>query len=81
MASQPDAQEPGKPAADLSETLSQMIMGFRVTQIIYVAAKLSIPDLLKSGPQSVEALAQATGHPCAFPLPPIARPGRQWDIR
>jgi hypothetical protein len=38
-----------------------MIMGFRVTQIIYVAAKLSIADLLEAGPQTVDALAQSTG--------------------
>ena len=61
MASQPDAHEPGKASTDPSETLSQMIMGFRVTQIIYVAAKLSIADLLKPGSQTVDALAQSTG--------------------
>src|SRR5438045_6138680 len=61
MTLQPDAQEPSEPAVDASRTLGQMIMGFRVTQLIYVAAKLSIADLLKGGPKSVDALAEATG--------------------
>jgi ubiquinone/menaquinone biosynthesis C-methylase UbiE len=56
MSSQYDAGEQG-PA---SHKLSQMIMDFRFTQMLYVAAKLSIADLLKDGPQSVEALAQTT---------------------
>jgi hypothetical protein len=46
---------------EASEKLSQMIMGFRLTQMISVAARLSIADRLKDGPQSVDALAQATG--------------------
>lgn len=40
--------------------LSQMINGFKITQMIYVAAKLSIADLLQSGSRSSEELADAT---------------------
>jgi O-methyltransferase domain/Dimerisation domain len=44
-----------------------MIMGFRVTQLIYVAAKLGIADQLRLGPQSVDALAGVSGaHPRAL---------------
>jgi hypothetical protein len=41
--------------------LTDMIMGFRTTQLIHVAAKLGIADLLNDGPRHSEALAQATG--------------------
>ena len=60
MATHTDAQSQGNPSRDTSQTLARMIMGFRVSQMIYVAAKLGIADLLKDGPQSADALAQAT---------------------
>jgi hypothetical protein len=41
--------------------LTQMMMGYRVTQLIYVAAKLGIADLLGNGPRSVGEMARATG--------------------
>jgi O-methyltransferase domain/Dimerisation domain len=41
--------------------LQQLIQGFQVTQCMYVAAKLSIADLLKDGPRTSEELAQVTG--------------------
>jgi len=41
--------------------LSQMLLGNRVQQAIYVAAKLGIADLLKDGPKGSEELAQAAG--------------------
>jgi O-methyltransferase domain/Dimerisation domain len=41
--------------------LFQMATGYWVSQVIYVAAKLGIADLLKDGPQSCVALATATG--------------------
>ena len=49
--------------ADVSAaaTLRQLIMGFRVTQLIYVAAKLGLADHLEQGPQTPHALAQAVG--------------------
>ena len=44
--------------------LTQMLLGNRVQQAIYVAAKLGIADLLVDGPMGAEALAQATSaHP------------------
>lgn len=42
-------------------TMLQMINGYHVSQMIYVAAKLGIADLLKVGPQGVDELAEATG--------------------
>jgi SAM-dependent methyltransferase len=41
--------------------LRQLIMGFRASQMIYVAAKLGLADHLESGPQTADALAQAVG--------------------
>ncbi len=40
--------------------LLQMITGYWTSQAIYVAAKLGIADLLKSGPKSCELLAEFT---------------------
>src|SRR5437867_7203724 len=44
-----------------SATLLQMITGYWTAQVIYVAAKLGLADLLKDGPRSSDQLAQATG--------------------
>lgn len=42
-------------------------MGFRATQLVHVAAKLGIADLLQDGPQPVSALATAVrAHPRAL---------------
>jgi DNA-binding IclR family transcriptional regulator len=41
--------------------LSQMLLGNRIQQAIYVAAKLGIADLLKDGPKGSEELAQTIG--------------------
>jgi hypothetical protein len=49
------------PTLATATTLQQMIMGFRVTQLIYVAAKLGLADHLQQGPLSPELLAQAVG--------------------
>jgi ubiquinone/menaquinone biosynthesis C-methylase UbiE len=40
--------------------LNQLICGYWHSQCIYIAAKLGIADLLKSGPQSVDDLAKQT---------------------
>ncbi|HEX8847727.1 MAG TPA: methyltransferase [Pyrinomonadaceae bacterium] len=40
--------------------LLQMITGAWISQLIYVAARLRIADLLKDGPKSADELAQAT---------------------
>ena len=41
--------------------LLQMVTGYRISQTIYVAAKLGIADALKDGPKSCDALARSTG--------------------
>lgn len=43
------------------ETMLQMMSGFWVSRGIWVAAKLGIPDLLKSGAKTAAQLADATG--------------------
>ena len=40
--------------------LMQMITGFMISRLIYVAAKLGIADLLKDSPKSIDELANAT---------------------
>jgi hypothetical protein len=50
-----------------AEVLLRMIDGYRLTQLLYVAAKLGIADLLHDGPKSSHELAQATQtHPRAL---------------
>src|SRR5262245_37862159 len=57
-----DPQNPSPAAA-----VTDLIMGFRTTQIIYAAAKLGIADLLKDGPQDASAMASVIGaHPRAL---------------
>ncbi len=47
-----------------SGQIAQMLTGYWVSQMIYVAAKLDIAGLLKDGPRSTDELAQATAtHP------------------
>src|SRR5436305_5229986 len=41
--------------------LFRMIQGYQVTQALYVAARLEIPDLLAEGPQPVSELATRSG--------------------
>jgi hypothetical protein len=50
-----------QPDVSAAATLRQLIMGFRVTQLIYVAAKLRLADRLEHGPQTPQQLAQAVG--------------------
>jgi hypothetical protein len=45
---------------DPRERLRQMLPDLRVIQMIYVAAKLGIADLLSEGPINVEDLAEAS---------------------
>lgn len=44
-----------------AQAMSQMLLGNRVQQAIYVAAKLGIADLLTDGPLSCDELATASG--------------------
>src|SRR5512143_282207 len=47
-----------------AEKLQHLIGGYRITQMVYVAAKLGIADLLAAGPRTAEELAAAAGaHP------------------
>ena len=43
------------------ERLQALIRGYRMSQAVYVATRLGIPDLLAHGPRDVEELAQKTG--------------------
>ena len=43
------------------ETLSQMIQGYKNSQLVYIAAKLGVADLLASGPKSVDEIVVSTG--------------------
>lgn len=45
----------------MERSVREYIMGFRSTQLIYVAAKLGLADHLIDGPQTPERLAQVTG--------------------
>jgi len=52
---------------DVSADLSKLLMGFRVSQAIHVAATLGLADLLASGPKTSGELAEATdSHPLAL---------------
>jgi SAM-dependent methyltransferase len=53
--------EPTKVDSADAAALRQLIMGFRASQMIYVAAKLGIADHLAAGPQTAEVLARAVG--------------------
>jgi hypothetical protein len=49
------------------DTARRLLMGFRTTQLIHIAARLALADRLKEGPQDVATLAAATGaHPGAL---------------
>src|SRR5689334_11751743 len=49
------------------DTARRLLMGFRTTQLIHIAAKLGLADRLKDGPQHAATLAAATGaHPGAL---------------
>ncbi len=51
-----DAAPPVSPQA-----LRDLLNGYRVTQLLYVAAKLGLADLLREGPNTSDELARATG--------------------
>jgi hypothetical protein len=53
--------EPTKADSADAVALRQLIMGFRASQMIYVAAKLGLADQLEAGPQTAEVLAKAVG--------------------
>lgn len=57
-------RSPGEPqaedAAAAQTALQQMSNGYWLTQIVYVAAKLGIADLLTEGPRTIQELARST---------------------
>lgn len=55
------ADEQAFPSHEQLRELYRLIGGYRVSQGIYVVARLGIADLLKDGPLSSNALAEATG--------------------
>jgi Dimerisation domain len=50
-----------QPTAEPRALLQEMIDGYRVSQLIFVAAELGIADLLAAGPKHYEQLARETG--------------------
>jgi hypothetical protein len=57
-----DSSSRDVPSLEYLRELYLLLGGYRVSQAIYVVAKLGIPDLLASGPQNSDELAQATGN-------------------
>ena len=53
-----DLSEAGSPAQ--LQALLQLVQGYRVSQALYVVAKLGIADRLSDGPKDLDELAQAT---------------------
>jgi hypothetical protein len=51
----------GGTQGDARPALLGLISGYRISQAVYVAAKLGIADLLRDGPRGDEELAEATG--------------------
>ena len=49
------------PSVEPRERLLTLVRGYRISQAIYVATRLGIPDLLADGPRDIAELAQATG--------------------
>lgn len=56
-----DSAKPSAPSGAGRERLLSLIRGYRITQAIYVAARLGIPDILANGPRDIDELAQETG--------------------
>jgi hypothetical protein len=57
--------DPGRvPSVEPRERLLTLVRGYRISQAIYVATRLGVPDLLADGPREIDELAHATGsHP------------------
>jgi hypothetical protein len=49
------------PELSSAAAMLHLIMGFRVSRTIFVAAKLGLADLLQDGPRTSEQLARTTG--------------------
>lgn len=59
--SKSDLPEEDEEARRPSEKLGELIAGGRITQLVYVAAKLGVADALAEGPKTAEQLAAAIG--------------------
>lgn len=57
----PLTKEQESPSAEQLRQLFGLVSGYRISQAIYVAAKLDLPGLLADGPRASEELAEATG--------------------
>jgi hypothetical protein len=52
------------PGVEARARLRTLVGGYRISQAVYVATRLGIPDLLADGPREIDELAHATGsHP------------------
>lgn len=51
-------KENGHSQSSITSSLRELIMGFRATQIISVAAKLNLAEYLKNGPKTAEQLSE-----------------------
>ena len=49
------------PSLESRGRLLTLIRGYRISQAIYVASRLGIPDLPADGPREIDELADATG--------------------
>lgn len=56
----PIAWRTGNPMETPQAALMQLLIGYWISQPIYIAAKLGIADLLRDGPRSTDELARAT---------------------
>ena len=62
--------------------LLALVRGYRISQAIYVATRLGIPDLLADGPREIDELAHATGsHPPSLRRVLLALAGPECSIR
>ncbi len=57
----PQGPSPTAPVPAPAAALSQLLRGSLVTQLIHVAAKLGVADLLRAGPKSSHELSTAAG--------------------
>jgi hypothetical protein len=54
--------DPGRvPSVESRDQLLALIRGYRISQAVYVATRLGIPDLLADGPREIDELARASG--------------------
>ena len=79
MSSQHAVQRTNEMSA--AAALREMIQGYRSTQLIYVAAKLGIADLLKDGPKKQRRAGQVRRSTPPQPLSRSAGPRQPGHLR